>query len=51
MVERRDWRVQGLWRNLRDPEIIVTGLNSSTAGSALFLVGKHTPRERVIRGA
>jgi hypothetical protein len=37
--------------NLQGPQIIVTGLNSSTAGAALFPVGKHSRRERVIRGA
>jgi len=44
MIERQDWRVQGLWRESSGPQIIVTGLNSSTAGAELFPPGN-------IRGA
>jgi hypothetical protein len=51
MIERQDWRVQAFGGNLHGPEIIATGLNSSTTGAALFPVGKHSPRERVIRSA
>src|SRR5207244_13093279 len=37
--------------NLLGTEIIVTCLNSSTAGAALFPAGKHLPREQVIQSA